>query len=101
MIFKTFVSACVGSYFSFSLSVDLSEDNVKCSNDRHNVSKHVVLANMVSQGQVEKAGGLDLAPVGPAGASTDRESLGEQLEVVDERLHRGLHLSSAWGHTLG
>ena len=29
------------------------------------------------------------------------ESLGEQLEVVYERLHRGLHLSSAGGHTLG
>merc|ERR1711976_391161 len=121
MIFKTFVSACVGSYVSFSLSVDLSEDNVKGANDRHNVSKHVVLANMVSQGQVEEAGGLDLAPVGPAGAVTDqvhaelplgsldggvggasreRESLGEQLEVVDERLHRCLHLSSARGHTL-
>ena len=29
-----------------------------------------------------------------------RESLGEQLEVMDEGLHRGLHLSSAGGHTL-
>ena len=29
------------------------------------------------------------------------ESLGEQLEVVDQGLHRGLHLSSAGGHTLG
>ena len=28
------------------------------------------------------------------------ESLGEQLEVVDEGLHRGLHLGSAGGHTL-
>ena len=44
MIFKTFVSACAYLYFSVSLSVDLSEDNVKGSNDRHNVSKHVVLA---------------------------------------------------------
>merc|ERR1712004_7931 len=120
MIFKTFVSEC--SYFSFSLSVDFSEDNIKGSNDRHNVSKHVVLANMVSQGQVEEAGGLNLASVGPARAVTDqvhaelslggldggvggagrnRESLGEQPEVVDERLHRGLHLGSTWGHALG
>lgn len=30
-----------------------------------------------------------------------RESLGEQLEMVDEGLHRGLHLRSAGGHTLG
>ena len=29
------------------------------------------------------------------------ESLGEQLEVVDEGLHRGFHLSSAGGNTLG
>ena len=30
------------------------------------------LTNMVSQGQVEEAGGLDLASVGPAGAVTDQ-----------------------------
>ena len=30
------------------------------------------LTNMVSQGQVEEAGGLDLAPVRPAGAVTDQ-----------------------------
>ena len=30
------------------------------------------LTNMVSQGQVKEAGGLDLASVGPAGAVTDQ-----------------------------
>ena len=30
------------------------------------------LTNMVGQGQVEEAGGLDLASVGPAGAITDQ-----------------------------
>merc|ERR550534_2937446 len=43
-------------------------------------------------------GGTHPGIPGPRG---DLESLGEQLEVVDERLHRGLHLSSARGHTLG
>ena len=101
---------------------------------------HHHLTDMVGQGQVEEARGLDLAPVGPAGAVTHkvhtklslggldggvggasgdlsssfavrwwyklsfkcyRESLGEELEVVDEGLHRGLHLRSAGGHTLG
>ena len=32
---------------------------------------------------------------------TDREALGEELEVVDERLHGGLHLGPARGNTLG
>ena len=32
---------------------------------------------------------------------TDREALGEELEVVDERLHGGLHLRPARGNTLG
>ena len=32
---------------------------------------------------------------------TDREALGEELEVVDERLHGGLHLCPARGNTLG
>ena len=33
--------------------------------------------------------------------SSYRESLGEELEVVDERLHGGLHLRPAGGNTLG
>ena len=32
---------------------------------------------------------------------TDREALCEELEVVDERLHGGLHLRPARGNTLG
>ena len=80
------------------------------------------LTDMVGQGQVEEARGLDLAPVGSGGPIThevdaelalggldsgvggaggDREALREELEVVNERLHGGLHLSPAGGHALG
>ena len=36
--------------------------------DSNNVRQHVVLADVVGESQVEEARGLDLAPVGPAGA---------------------------------
>ena len=44
-------------------SVNLSEHNVHCTNDGDNVSEHVVLADVVHEGEVEEAGGLDLASV--------------------------------------
>ena len=80
-------------------------------NKSHNVRQHVVLADVVGESQVDEAGGLDLAPVGPrgpinhevyaelalgslnsgvGGAGGDREALREELEVVNERLHGGL-----------
>ena len=45
------------------LSVNFSEHNVHGTDDGDNVSQHVVLANVVHEGKVEEAGGLDLAPV--------------------------------------
>ena len=45
------------------LSVNFSEHNIHGTNDGDNVSQHVVLANVVHEGKVEEAGGLDLAPV--------------------------------------
>ena len=90
--------------------------------DSNNIRQHVVLADVVGESQVDEAGGLDLAPVGPrgpitheiyaelalgslnssvGGAGGDREALREELEVVNERLHGGLHLSPAGGHALG
>ena len=46
-----------------SLSVYFSKHNIKGSDNGHNVSQHVILANMVGQGQVKEAWGLDLASV--------------------------------------
>ena len=48
---------------SNSSSINLSEHNVHCTNDGNNVSQHVVLADVVHEGEVEEARGLDLAPV--------------------------------------
>ena len=47
-------------------SINLSEYNVHCANDGDNVSQHVVLADVVHEGEVEEARGLDLAPVSDA-----------------------------------
>merc|ERR1719180_425935 len=103
-------------------SINLSEHNIHCTNDGNNVSQHVVLANVVHEGKVEEARGLDLAPVRLAASVRDKidsklslrclngcvsgssgylETLGEKLEVMDEGLHGGLHLSPAWWHALG
>ena len=41
------------------------------------------LTNMVSQGQVEEARGLDLAPVRPAGAVTDLEFLAGWVKGIN------------------
>merc|ERR1719150_3148652 len=121
-MFIIFVDDNYTPRYNWCLSVHFSEHHVQGSDDGHNVRQHVVLANMVGEGEVEEAGRLDLAPVwsggsvrhqvhselslgrldgSVGGAGGDREALGEELEVVDERLHGGLHLGPAGGNTLG
>ena len=95
----------------WTLSVDFAKNNIQRADDGAYVRQHVVLADVVHGGQVGEPGGLDLAPIGLArsvrhqvdaelafgcldgrvgGTSGHREALGEQLEVVDQRLHRSL-----------
>merc|ERR1712212_1013801 len=104
------------------LSVNFSEHNIHGTNDGDNVSQHVVLANVVHEGKVEEAGGLDLAPVRLGASVRDKvdskftlrclnscvggssrylETLGEKLEMVDKGLHGGLHLCPAGWDALG
>merc|ERR1719341_1029357 len=106
---------------SFS-SVNLAKYNIHCANNGDDVGQHVVSAHVVHHGEVEEAWSLDLAPVRLAapigdevdaklalwcldgcvsGSSRYRETLGEKLEMVDERLHGSLHLCPAGGHALG
>ena len=54
------------------LSVNFSEHNVHGTNDGNNVSQHVILADVVHEGKVEEAGGLDLAPVGLGASVRDK-----------------------------
>merc|ERR1711962_560574 len=105
-----------------NLSIHLTEHNIHGANDGDNVGQHVVSADVVHQGEMEEARRRDLAPVGLAapvrdqvdaklalrcldscvgGSSRDLESLGKELEVMDEGLHGGLHLRPAWRNTLG
>ena len=53
------------------LSVNFSEHNVHGTNDGNNVSQHVILADVVHEGKVEEAGGLDLAPIWLAASVRD------------------------------
>ena len=46
----------------FYSAIDFAEDDVERSDDGDNVGQHQVLADVVDQRQVGKAGGLDLAP---------------------------------------
>ena len=70
------------------LSVYFSEHNIKCSDDGHDVSQHVILADMIGQGQVEEARSLDLASV-RSGAAIRHQ--------VDSKLSLGSLNSSVGG----
>ena len=52
-------------------SVHLSKYHIHCTNDGDNVCQHVVSANVVHEGEVEEAGGLDLAPIWLAASVRD------------------------------
>merc|ERR1719184_131577 len=107
---------------SLGLSVHLPKHNIQSSNNSHNVSKHVVLADMIDQGKMEESWSLDLASVrsgrsirdeihsklslwcfnsSVGSSSRDSESLGEEFKVVNKSFHRVLHLSSVRRYTLG
>ena len=53
-------------------SVNLAKYNIHCTNDGNNVSQHVVSADVVHEGEVEEAGGLDLASVRLAASIRDK-----------------------------
>lgn len=109
-------SDCLLSHSNLPLiasTVDFAEHDVERADDGDDVGQEVVLADLLQGGEMGKAGRLDLAPV-RAGAAVchqvDAElplgrfdgcvrragrhlvALREQLEVMDERLHRRLKL---------
>ena len=53
-------------------SVNLAKYNIHCTNDGNNVSQHVVSADVVHEGEVEEARGLDLASVRLAASIRDK-----------------------------
>mmetsp|Transcript_17972 Transcript_17972/g.55975 ORF Transcript_17972/g.55975 Transcript_17972/m.55975 type:complete len:430 (-) Transcript_17972:116-1405(-) len=94
-------------------AVDLAEDDVLRADDRDDVREHVTARHVVEAGEVEEAGRADATPVRARAAVGDEEdaklalgrldarirlagghghALRVVLEVVDERLHRVLHL---------
>ena len=98
-----------------SLAVDLAEHDILCPDDGHDIREHVALAHEVQRLQVRKARGLDLATVRLVAAVRDEVhaelplgrlhagvglalrhvvALREELEVVDEALHRLLHVGA-------
>ena len=53
-------------------SVNLTKYNVHCTNDGDNVGQHVVSADVVHEGEVKEARGLDLAPIRLAASIRDK-----------------------------
>src|SRR5450759_2425728 len=93
-------------------SIDLPENNLDGADDRHHIREHVAARQLVHGGKMSEARGADFHPVGLVGAVGDEidpelalgvlhrdvrlarryvHALGEQLEVVDQLLHVGLH----------
>src|SRR5258705_4492670 len=96
--------------------IDLAEHDIERAENRRNVSQQMAFADEIHRLQMRKAGGADLAFVGLVGAVGDQidaelalrrldrgidfagrhmEALGVKLEVMDQRLHRTLHLAPA------
>src|SRR5262249_3089948 len=96
--------------------MDLAEYNIERADDRRDVGQHVPAAQKIHRLQMGERGRADLALVGPVGAvrheidtelplwrldrrvdlpGRDVVPLAVELEVVDGRLHRALHLC-AW-----
>src|SRR5579875_303336 len=97
------------------LAVDFSEHDVHGAKDRHHVGEHVPLAAEIHRREMGEARRSDMAAIGPIGAvghQVDAElalgrlddrvglasrhmiALGVELEVIDEGLHRPLHLGA-------
>src|SRR6266404_1308085 len=96
--------------------VDLAEHDIERAENGRNVSQQVALADEIHRLQMRKAGRADLAFVGLVGAVGDQihaelalrrldrgvdfagrhmEALGVKLEMMDQCLHRALHLAPA------
>src|SRR5262249_26112425 len=105
----------------FRLAVDLAEYDVERADDRRHVREHVPARQKIHGGQVRKGRRPDLAlvrPVGAVGDEIDAElALGRldrgldpagrhavafavELEMVNGRLHRALHLGAPRRHDL-
>ena len=56
----------------FTLSVYFSKHNIKCSNDGHDISQHVVLADVIGESEVEESRSLDLASVWSGASIRDK-----------------------------
>src|SRR5512139_1884930 len=95
--------------------VDFAEHDVHGADQRHRVGDHVAARHLVERGQVGKARRADLQAVRLVGAVADQvdaelalrmldggvdlalghvETLGEELEVVNQLFHVGLHLDT-------
>src|SRR5258706_10837167 len=96
--------------------VNLPEHDVERAENGRNVGQQVALADQIHRLQMRKAGRADLASVGLVGAVGDQihaelalrrldrsvdfagrhmEALRVKLEMMDQRLHRALHLAPA------
>src|SRR5258705_8399801 len=101
--------------------VGLPEHDIERAENGRNVGQQVALADEIHRLQMRKAGRADLAFVGLVGAVGDQihaelalrrldrgvdlagrhmEALGIKLEMMDQRLHRALHLAPAWREDL-
>src|SRR5689334_4846182 len=96
--------------------IDLSEHDVERAEDGGDVGEQMALADVVHRLQMRKARRADLALVGLVGAVGDKvdaelalrrfhggidlagrhmNAFGIELEMMDERFHRALHLAAA------
>ena len=102
-------------------SIHLPEHDVERTQNGGDVGEHVAAAEEIHRLQMGKAGRPDLAFVGLVGAVGDEidaelalgrldrgidlagrhvEAFGVELEVMDERFHRALHLGALGRHDL-
>src|SRR5262249_10501884 len=105
----------------YASSIHLPENDVDRPQDGGDVRQHVAAAEEIHRLQMRETGRADLAfvrLVGAVGDQVDAElalgrldgrvylagrhvkALGVELEVVDERLHRALHLAARRRHDL-
>src|SRR5262249_989041 len=105
---------------SVHLSIDLPEHDIERSNDRGYVGQHVAATQKIHRLQVRKGGRTDFAFVrliGAIGNEVDAKltfrglnrsvdltfrnamTFGVELEMLDQRFHRALHLrASRWNY---
>src|SRR6185312_13774903 len=103
------------SHFRWASAIDLAEHDVERADDRHHIGKHVPAAHRVDRLEKGEARRADFATIGAiaaVGDEIDAElalgrfdggvglagghviALGVELEEVDKRLHRALHLDA-------